>query len=122
MPLAIPIGLFDDSVGVKTAALAGLPPVAPMEAQIIATAAAAKIPASTYRDRRSSHPARRYARVEPTSPTIHTIKPLASGAATRWQGYVALLGLGMTLTKNHISASKLVMGRSNAGQHRCGSA
>jgi hypothetical protein len=42
--------------------------------------------------------------------------------AARWQGYVARLGLGMTLIKNHSRAADPVMGSSTAGQRLCRSA
>ena len=41
------------------------------------------------------------------------IKPDASGNATRWQGYVAREGLGITRTKNQINAANPVNGNSH---------
>jgi len=111
IPLAVPIGLLAGSLGEKAAA-AGLFWVAQTEAQIMATATAVQVAANTYRDRRTRCLALRYAIVEPTRPASHTTKPLASGAATRWQGYVALLGLGMTRSRNHTSANSPVTGSS----------
>jgi hypothetical protein len=37
------------------------------------------------------------------------MKPDANGNATRWQGYVARDGLGITLMRNHISAANPVI-------------
>jgi len=58
----------------------------------------------------------RYAKVEPISPASQTTKPLASGTATRWQGYVALEGLGITRIKNQISDSNPAIGNSQINQ------
>jgi hypothetical protein len=41
------------------------------------------------------------------------IKLEASGNATRWQGYVAREGFGITRIKNHIRAAKPVNGKSS---------
>jgi hypothetical protein len=37
------------------------------------------------------------------------MKPDANGNATRWQGYVARDGFGITLMRNHISAANPVI-------------
>src|SRR5512138_184078 len=42
------------------------------------------------------------AHLAPSTAISHTTKALANGAAARWQGYAARLGLGMTRTRNHI--------------------
>jgi hypothetical protein len=46
------------------------------------------------------------------SPVSQTTKLLASGAATRWQGYVAREGFGSTRMRNQISANNPKMGNS----------
>jgi hypothetical protein len=46
-------------------------------------------------------------------------KALAKGAAIRWQGYVARLGFGMTLSRNQTRANKPVTGSNKVGQLRC---
>jgi hypothetical protein len=46
------------------------------------------------------------------------MKPDASGNATRWQGYVARDGFGITLMRNHISAANPVIEGSQNSQ-RC---
>jgi hypothetical protein len=51
------------------------------------------------------------------SPRIHRIKVLASGAATRMQGYAARLGLGITRTRNHTSDPRPRNGRRNFAYH-----
>jgi hypothetical protein len=45
-------------------------------------------------------------------------KPEANGNATRWQGYVARDGFGITLMRNHISAANPVIEGSQNSQ-RC---
>jgi len=46
------------------------------------------------------------------------MKPDASGNATRWQGYVARDGFGITLMRNHISAKSPVIEESQ-NSHLC---
>jgi len=46
------------------------------------------------------------------------IKPDANGNATRWQGYVARDGFGITLMRNQTSARSPVIGR-NQNSHLC---
>jgi hypothetical protein len=46
------------------------------------------------------------------------IKPEANGNATRWQGYVARDGFGITLMRNHISARSPVIEESQ-NSHLC---
>ena len=109
--MATPIGLFAGSLG-ENAAAAGLFSVALMAVHRIATTATAQSAASTYRDRSSRYLALRQIIAEPNRPMIQMTNALASGAATRWQGYVARLGLGMTRSRNQTRATKPVMGRS----------
>jgi hypothetical protein len=68
--------------------------------------------------RRKLFLALRNAATEPVSPISQMMKPEANGNATRWQGYVALDGFGITLTKNHISAKNPVMDE-NQNHPRC---
>jgi hypothetical protein len=42
-------------------------------------------------------------KAEETSPVDHNTKAVANGNAALWQGYVALLGFGITLTRNQIN-------------------
>jgi len=51
-------------------------------------------------------------------PNSQIIKPDANGKATRWQGYVAREGLGITRTRNQTSAAKPVRGN-NHQSHLC---
>jgi hypothetical protein len=46
-------------------------------------------------------------------PVSQIIKPDAKGNATRWQGYVALDGFGMTRIRNQTSAAKPESGNSH---------
>jgi hypothetical protein len=46
------------------------------------------------------------------------MKPDANGNATRWQGYAARDGFGITLMRNHISAANPVIEGSQNSQ-RC---
>jgi hypothetical protein len=46
------------------------------------------------------------------------MKPEANGNATRWQGYVARDGFGITLMRNHISARSPVIEESQ-NSHLC---
>jgi hypothetical protein len=46
------------------------------------------------------------------------MKPEANGNATRWQGYVARDGFGITLIRNHISAANPVIEGSQNSQRR----
>jgi len=112
----VPIGLFAGSVGVNGAALTSLLLVTASEPHTMMTAIAAQIAASTYRDFCNRHPALRYTKVVPISATIHTTKPLANGAANRWQGYVAREGLGTTRIKNQISDINPMIGSSHISQ------
>ncbi|MBN2020776.1 MAG: hypothetical protein JW749_11205 [Sedimentisphaerales bacterium] len=66
-----------------------------------------------YRARTKHCFALRNATIEPARPISQTIKPDASGNATRWQGYIARDGFGITLIRNHISASSPVIGHSH---------
>jgi hypothetical protein len=43
-------------------------------------------------------------------------KPLASGAATRWHGYIAREGFGSTRIKNQISDNRPTMGHTHISQ------
>jgi len=45
-----------------------------------------------------------------------TTKLLASGAASRWQGYVAREGLGTTRRRNQISDNNPAMGNTHISQ------
>jgi hypothetical protein len=54
--------------------------------------------------------------VEPISPVSQITKPLASGAATRWQGYVAREGFGTTRIRNQISDNNPAMGNTHINQ------
>jgi hypothetical protein len=56
--------------------------------------------------------------IEPTAPASQTIKPEANGNATRWHGYVARDGFGITRIKNHISAKTPPMGNTQRIQRR----
>jgi len=58
----------------------------------------------------------RNATTEPASAIIQIIKPDANGNATRWQGYDALDGFGITLMRNHISAANPVIEGSQNNQ------
>ena len=58
----------------------------------------------------------RYAKIELISPASQTTKPLASGAATRWQGYVAREGFGITRIRNQISDNIPAMGNTHINQ------
>jgi hypothetical protein len=51
--------------------------------------------------------------VEPARPSNHTTKPDAIGAATRWHGYVARDGFGITLIRNQTSAANPVRANSH---------
>jgi hypothetical protein len=51
-------------------------------------------------------------------PVSHTTKPLAMGAARRWQGYAARDGFGMTRIKNHSSDTAPTNGNAQKAQ-RC---
>ncbi len=51
---------------------------------------------------------------EAVRPQSQITKPDASGKATRWQGYAALLGFGMTRAKNQISDKRPVTGSSHS--------
>ena len=55
---------------------------------------------------------------EAARPITHVIKPEAIGKASRWQGYAARDGLGMTRTKNHIKAAKPANGNNHQGQRK----
>ena len=54
--------------------------------------------------------------VEPIIPSNQTIKPDASGNATRWHGYVAREGFGITRIKNQIRANSPVIGNNHFSQ------
>jgi hypothetical protein len=56
------------------------------------------------------------AATEPSKPISQIIKLDASGNATRWQGYVALDGFGITRIRNQMSANKPVTGKRNRNQ------
>jgi len=58
----------------------------------------------------------RYAIAEAINPAIQITKPLANGAANRWQGYVALDGFGITRIKNQISENSPRMGNTHINQ------
>jgi hypothetical protein len=58
----------------------------------------------------------RNAATEPSRPISQITKPEANGKATRWQGYVARDGLGITLMRNHISAANPVIEGSQNNQ------
>jgi len=73
---------------------------------------------TTYLARRKLRLALRNATTEPARPISQMIKPDANGNATRWQGYVARDGFGITLMRNHISARSPVIGESQNSQ-RC---
>jgi hypothetical protein len=60
----------------------------------------------------------RNATAEPTSPISHIIKPDAKGNATRWQGYVARDGFGITRIRNHRSARNPIV-EDNHNNQRC---
>jgi hypothetical protein len=59
-----------------------------------------------YLARRKLFLALRNAITEPINPIIQIMKPEASGNATRWQGYVAREGFGITLIRNHMRANR----------------
>jgi hypothetical protein len=118
IPLATPIGVLHGSAGVNVPPTAGLLLVIEPDNQRVNTAAAKHIAATTYRDLRKSLFVLRSRATEPARPNSHTTKPDASGAATRWQGYTARLGLGMTRTINHKSAKRPVIGNSHL-THLC---
>jgi hypothetical protein len=48
-------------------------------------------------------------------PSRHKTKDVARGIATRWQGYLARLGLGTTLIRTQISAAKPINGNNQVG-------
>src|SRR6478736_3030736 len=58
----------------------------------------------------------RHANVEATIAAIQAIKLLAIGKATRWQGYEARLGLGITRTRNHTNEHSPVTEKSHTLQ------
>jgi hypothetical protein len=111
----MPIGLFGGSVGVN-AASAGARPVMLTDNHIVITLTTIHIPATIYRDWLRKLFAFRYARAEPIIPAIQITKPLANGAAKRWQGYVAREGFGMTRIKNQISEKSPKMGNTHINQ------
>jgi len=82
-------------------------------AQIKPILTAMQTVAVTYRARASAAFAFRYATAEPIIPSSQTIKPDANGNATRWQGYVAREGFGITRIKNQIRAARPVNGNSH---------
>ena len=53
-----------------------------------------------------------YRKTEEKTPVSHRIKPAATGNATRWQGYAALLGFGITRIRNHTRDKKPNSGKS----------
>jgi hypothetical protein len=65
---------------------------------------------------RSNSFALRNANTEPTTPAIQSTKPPASGAATRWHGYTALLGFGITRSKNQKSDTRPATGKIQSAQ------
>jgi hypothetical protein len=69
-----------------------------------------------YLARRKLSLALRKATAEPINPIIHIIKPDANGNATRWQGYVARDGFGITRIRNHISAASPLIGNNQINQ------
>ena len=50
-----------------------------------------------------------------TEAAIQAKNPDAIGVATRWQGYKARLGFGITRTRTHISATKPAKGMNILG-------
>jgi hypothetical protein len=56
---------------------------------------------------------------KPKIPVSQVTKLAAMGAAARMQGYVALLGFGITRTKNHISDARPKNGSSTFFHHFC---
>jgi hypothetical protein len=85
-------------------------------AHIKQTLAAMQIAATTYRAFARERFALRYAATEPARPSSQIIKPDANGKATRWQGYVAREGFGITRIKNHIRANSPEIGNSHLNQ------
>jgi len=71
---------------------------------------------TTYLARRKLRLALRNATTEPARPISQIMKPEANGNATRWQGYVARDGFGITLMRNHISAANPVIEGSQNSQ------
>jgi hypothetical protein len=72
----------------------------------------------TYLARRKLRLALRNATTEPASPISQMMKPEANGNATRWQGYVARDGFGITLMSNQTSAANPVI-EGNQNSHLC---
>jgi hypothetical protein len=58
----------------------------------------------------------RYANVEPASPVSQIINPLAKGAATRWHGYAAREGFGITRIRNQTSENNPAIGNNQTSQ------
>jgi hypothetical protein len=80
--------------------------------QAVVTATIPQIPAMINLDSRMPFAALRTSKVEIPSPANQTTNVEAIGNATRMQGYVARLGLGMTLIKNQISENSPNTGNS----------
>jgi hypothetical protein len=57
-----------------------------------------------------------YAAAEPARPSSQIMKLDANGNATRWQGYAAREGFGITRIKNQIKANSPVTGHNHFSQ------
>jgi len=74
------------------------------------------IAATTYRALAKARFALRKANTEPPKPISQIIKPDANGNATRWHGYVAREGFGITRIKNQIRANNPEIGNNHLSQ------